>query len=99
MDYIIPVKDKISRARSWQAKTRAHHVYYDKDASWWPDLFEEMSRFPKAAHDDQIDPQSQLGLALDTLRQASTPLELEEEEYNHMLRQDAHQGRSETTGY
>lgn len=99
IDLVVPVKDKVTRARSWQAKTKAHHVHYDKDAEWWDDLFEEMQRFPKSKHDDQVDAQSQFGLMLDQIRNATSPEEEQEEEYQRAQHYAALDGRSATTGY
>ena len=42
-----PTKDKQTRARSFQARFKAGGVKFDKGASWYPDLEEEMARFPK----------------------------------------------------
>lgn len=43
----IPVKDKQSRARSIQARLRTGSVYFNKNASWYADLEQELVRFPK----------------------------------------------------
>lgn len=99
IETMVPTKDKISRARSWQAKTRARHVFYDKEASWWVDLLEEMKRFPKAAHDDQVDVQSQFGLMLDSIQDAPSLEELDDESYFRAREQANMGGRSEYTGY
>ena len=99
IDLVVPVKDKVTRARGWQAKTKAHHVHFDKDAPWWDDLFEEMNRFPKSKNDDQVDVQSQFGLKLDEIRNAPTDKQLEEEEYEYARHEASFDGRSQVTGY
>lgn len=101
IETVAPSKDKQVRAKSWQQKVKAHHVHYDHDAHWWPGLQEEMVRFPRAQHDDQVDPQSQLGLILDKLLAAPTLKEASDEEYEDQpgFYNRTQHGRSKTTGY
>lgn len=97
---ILAVTDKQSRAASWRARTRARKVYYDHSASWWPALLEEMRRFPRGEHDDQVDPQSLLGLQLEGLQPSLTHSELEQEAYEEEFGLVLHNtGRSTRTGY
>ena len=93
-----PTKDKQTRARSFQARFKAGGVKFDKGASWYPDLEEEMARFPKARHDDQVDALSWLGLIVDQVQDADTPEEEYEQEYRNALSQQQ-DGRSAITGY
>lgn len=93
-----PTKDKQTRARSFQARFKAGGVKFDKGAPWYPDLEEEMVRFPKARHDDQVDALSWLGLIVDQVHDAESPAEEEEYEYLKSLSQQ-HDGRSAITGY
>lgn len=96
----VPTKDKLSRARSLQARLRAGGVRFDKDASWYQTLEDEMVRFPKDRHDDQVDALSWVGLVLDELQEAPTHKELAEEEYQESLQTYTEgQGRSIITGY
>ena len=94
-------KDKIQRARAIQARVRAKSVKFDKDADWWLDFETECLRFPKAAHDDQVDAFAYLGMLLDKMVQAPSIDELEEEEYEQELRDTGPlmSGRSAITGY
>lgn len=93
-----PTKDKLTRARSIQARLRGGGIKFDKTASWYGELEDEMVRFPKARHDDQVDAISWLGLTVDEMHHAASKMELEEEEYQYELRsQDL--GRSQTCGY
>jgi predicted phage terminase large subunit-like protein len=94
-----PTKDKQSRARSFQARFKAGGVKFDKSAAWYPDLEEEMVRFPKARHDDQVDALSWLGLVLDQVMSANSPEEDEEEEYPMARSHSKQDGRSQITGY
>jgi phage terminase large subunit-like protein len=94
-----PTKDKQTRARSFQARFRAGGVKFDKSAIWYPDLEEEMVRFPKARHDDQVDALSWLGLIVDQVQDADTPEEEDEYEYENAKRQHQQDGRSQITGY
>ena len=76
-----PSQDKVTRARSMQARFRAGAVKIDKDAEWYPAFEEEMLTFPRGKHDDQVDATSYIGLSLDQLTPAQTEEELEEEEW------------------
>jgi predicted phage terminase large subunit-like protein len=94
-------KDKISRARSIQARVRAHGVKFDKSSDWYPAFEEELCKFPRGRNDDQVDAFAYLGLMLDSLVEAPTPQELEEEDYYNELQSSGEldAGRSSWTGY
>ena len=94
-------KDKISRGRSMQARIRAHSVYFDKGADWYYDLEDECTKFPRDIHDDQVDALSYLGMMLDSLVEAPTPHEIEQEQYEDELQSSGYNyaGRSTVTGY
>lgn len=94
-----PTKDKMSRARSIQARMRSGGIRFDKDASWYPVLEDEMVRFPKDRHDDQVDSLAWIGLALDQIIEAPTDKELAQEEYDEEFGQYEYTGRSAITGY
>lgn len=93
-----PTKDKLSRARALQARMKAGSVRFNKEASWYFDLEDEMIHFPKTRHDDQVDALSWIGLVLDKLQNAPTAEEEAEEEYEDMVR-DQRQGQSVVCGY
>lgn len=94
-------KDKIQRSRSIQARLRAKGVKFDKEGDWYPLFEEELCKFPRGRNDDQVDAFSYLGLMLDSLIEAPTVEEIEEEEYNNDLQSSglADSGRSAWTGY
>lgn len=95
-----PSADKITRARSIQARMRANACKFDKDAEWYQTFEEELMRFPRDRHDDQVDSWAYMGLMLDRMQEAATPEELEEEEYLVFQKENnVDQGRSQTTGY
>jgi predicted phage terminase large subunit-like protein len=97
---VTPTKDKQSRARSLQARMRAGGIRFDKDKMWYPALEDEMSRFPRDRHDDQVDALAWIGLVLDKIIDAPTLEEEEEEEYNKMVQEEnMDNGRSRITGY
>jgi predicted phage terminase large subunit-like protein len=55
---IIPVKadrDKVSRASAITAAHEAGLVYLPDGEHWLADFVDEMSSFPNAPHDDQVD--------------------------------------------
>jgi predicted phage terminase large subunit-like protein len=94
-------KDKITRSRSIQARMRAHGVKFDKSGDWYPVFEDELMRFPRDKHDDQVDAFAYLGLMLDVIVEAPTKEEIEEDayqdEYENSGLSDA--GRSAMTGY
>lgn len=94
-------KDKITRARSIQARMRAQGCKFDKAADWYQIFEDELMRFPRDKHDDQVDAFSYLGLMLDVLIEAPTRTEMEETEYQeeYELSGLADEGRNLTTGY
>jgi predicted phage terminase large subunit-like protein len=97
---MVPTKDKLSRARSLQARMRAGGIRFNKDASWYPILEDEMARFPKDRHDDQVDALSWIGLVLDRLVEAPSQEEEDEDAYLEMLSEsNQHSGRNYLTGY
>jgi len=94
-------KDKIARARSIQARMRAKSVRFDKGCDWYPTFEDELTRFPRDTHDDQVDSFAYLGLLLDKMIEAPTQEEIEEEEYLDEQREYGYSygGRSSVTGY
>lgn len=94
-------KDKIQRSRSMQARVRAHTVFFDKTGDWYQPFEDECTRFPRDVHDDQVDAFSYLGLMLDSLVEAPTQREIEEDEYENELHTSGLYGRSRShiTGY
>ena len=97
---MVPVKDKQTRARSMQARMRAGSVYFNHDASWFPSLQQEMLRFPRDVHDDQVDALAWIGLTLDKKIEGMTPDEQADEEWDEEFGDVLfNQGRSSVTGY
>lgn len=97
---MVPTKDKVTRARSLQARLRAGGIRFNKDATWYPALEDEMARFPRDRHDDCVDALAWIGLVLDRLMEAPTQEETEQEEYDNMPGNVYTQsGRSAVTGY
>jgi predicted phage terminase large subunit-like protein len=102
---LIPLKphktDKISRARSIQARMRAGGVKIDKGADWYEVFENELLQFPRAKHDDMVDALAYLGLIIDRMAEGRTKEEIDDEEYLEELEESGfnHQGRSKVTGY
>lgn len=94
-------KDKIQRARSIQARMRAKSILIDKGADWYQTFEDELTRFPRDVHDDQVDAFAYLGLLLNTLVEAPTQQDIEEDEYLMELEESGLNlhGRSAITGY
>jgi len=93
-----PTRDKQSRARGIQARLRSGGIKFDKTADWYSELEDEMVRFPKARHDDQVDALSWLGLMIDDMHEGLTQEELDEEEYQSITKEEE-RGRSLICGY
>jgi predicted phage terminase large subunit-like protein len=93
--------DKQTRARSIQARMRAGAVRFDKKADWYQTLEDELMRFPRDRHDDQVDAMAYLGLIVDRMIDAPTKEELAEEAYQEEYEESGlnTEGRSEITGY
>lgn len=98
---IAPSVDKMTRARSIQARMRAGAVKFDKNSDWYYDLEDECVLFPRGKHDDQVDALAYVGLILDKMTAGSTIKELEQEAYEEELELSGYyeEGRSMTTGY
>ena len=96
-----PSGDKLTRARSIQARMRSGACKFDKDAEWYQNFEDELLRFPRDKHDDQVDAWAYLGLMLDRMWEAPTEEELEEEEYEAYIKDNNwnDEGRSITCGY
>jgi predicted phage terminase large subunit-like protein len=98
-----PTRDKETRARAIQGRMRAQTIRFDKDSDWYQDFEDELTRFPRDKHDDQVDAFAWLGLMLDKLIHGITPREAEleslEEERRHFEFVDGTQGQNPTTGY
>lgn len=94
-------KDKVSRARSIQARMRAHGIKFATEEDWFPTFENECLTFPRGKHDDQVDAFAYLGLMLDLLIEAPTQAEMEDEEYEREKEESglSTQGRSTFTGY
>jgi phage terminase large subunit-like protein len=49
---------------------RVGAVKFNKEDDWWPDFEEELLRFPRGGHDDQVDALSILGRGLNKFLEA-----------------------------
>jgi len=99
---LAPSADKLTRARSIQARMRAGAVRFDKDSDWYQSFEDELIRFPRDRHDDQVDAWAYMGLMLDKMWETPSEKEEEDEEYRLMVRKfqsDDMVGRSPVTGY
>jgi predicted phage terminase large subunit-like protein len=94
-------KDKIARAKSIQGRMRAHAVRFDKAQEWYSAFEDELCKFPRGSNDDQVDAFAYVGMMLDSLVEAPTQYELDEEEYEYDRYASGlgDSGRSAYTGY
>ena len=94
--------DKIARAKSIQARLRAHSIKFAKEQDWYPGFEDELCKFPRSRRDDQVDAFAYLGRMLDSFTEAPTDKEIEDDEYYEQLedyKQTSGIGRSSWTGY
>src|SRR3990167_1523924 len=98
---LTPSIDKWNRARSIQGRMRARAVRFDKDADWYQNFEDELTRFPRDKHDDQVDAFAYLGLILDRMVEAPTEQEIADDIYYDAYEQSGipELGRNTTTGY
>jgi predicted phage terminase large subunit-like protein len=94
-------KDKLSRARSIQGRMRAGGVKFEKGADWYPVFEDELCKFPRGTKDDQVDAFAYIGIMLDSLIEAPTKEEQEDELYYDELNASGigDGGKSVWTGY
>ncbi len=90
--------DKRTKARAIQKIMRGGGLYVDKQAEWYPAFEDELLRFDRAAHDDQVDVMALFGLRYDDMMSAPTQDEVEEDEWEDE-HQDQPTGRNPITGY
>ena len=98
-----PTKSKTMRGRVMQGMVKSGRVKFDKEASWYPDLENELLTIsdsgPRGAHDDQFDAFSYIGLAIEEYWEALSDEELEQEELEEAYEKYHDQGRNHVTGY
>ena len=98
-DVKAPTKDKLQRARAFQFRTRAGNVTFDTTADWWADAESELTRFPKAPHDDVVDALAWLGDLVAEELTPATDSELADEAWFAEYGATADRGASAVTGY
>lgn len=91
--------DKRAKARGIQKIMRGGSMYFNMTADWFPAFEDELLRFDRGRHDDQVDAVALIGLKLDMLLDAPTDEELADEEYQEEFGNTIDNGRSEVTGY
>ena len=95
-----PVKDKETRARGIQARIKQGTVYMNGEAEWYPDFEQEMLRFPRDVHDDQVDALAWVGLMLADVSVGQTTQEAEDDAWDEEFEDDwEFTGICATTGY
>lgn len=61
---LTPVMDKQTRAQSIQGRMAMRKVHFPEFANWWPEVRDQILKFPHAAHDDFVDALAYIGLGL-----------------------------------
>jgi len=70
---VLPVKDKMTRAQSFQAMCAMGLVKFPKFAPWWSRARREMLLFPNGTHDDFVDFCAHLGRGVHQMVGPSAP--------------------------
>lgn len=76
IEVLKPLTDKMARARPLQGRMQQGKLWFLKDASWFPNVQQELLRFPAGAHDDIVDAlawATHLSLAMEPPRVKSPP--------------------------
>ena len=98
-----PTQSKTMRASSIRAMHKAGAIYYDTEANWYKDFYEELSMVsdsgPRGKHDDMFDAFAYLGLTVNQFWEAQSDQEIEDEEYDMLFEEHHSLGRCHTTGY
>ncbi|MDE2022554.1 MAG: phage terminase large subunit [Patescibacteria group bacterium] len=95
-------RDKRVRSMAIRARVRAKQVKFDKQASWWPQLRQELVEFDRGRYDDSVDALAWLGIGVTQMGTPPDDDELDEEEWFLRRRQVAAKGNggvNKTTGY
>lgn len=95
------VVDKVQFAQTIRARMRIGKVRFNKEQDWYLDFEQECLRFPRDAHDDQVDSLAILGRGIEKFMEAPTPEEEADEAYTEAMKDSdlLEAGRSEITGY
>lgn len=99
---ILRNKDKETFSKPLQAMVHRHDVLFFKGMPMWPQVDEELHRFPKAAHDDIVDSLAIVAQGLRDITNAPSAEELKEETFFRKMRPATspyNQGANRTTGY
>jgi predicted phage terminase large subunit-like protein len=91
--------DKRTKARGIQKVMRAGGLYVDKQADWYPAFEDELLRFDRGRHDDQVDMMALFGLKLDQLIDAPSQAEREEDKWEAEYGAASLVGKDKVTGY
>ena len=101
LSLIVPSKDKMTRVGSMRARMRAGACKFDKKADWYDGFEQELLRFPRDRHDDQVDAMAHLGHIIDKMIEAPSDHEIMEDAYQKEYEDSGiyERGRDEYTGY
>ena len=67
-------RDKPTRAQSIRGRMALGMVQFPAKAPWWPDMLDEILKFPMGKNDDMVDTLSLIGRGLDWLVKGKEPL-------------------------
>lgn len=99
---MMATQDKIRRARPLQSRMRAGRVEFDKNASWFPALQQEMLEFPRGAYKDQVDALAWIALGIDKILPSPTIEQIEDNRWQEEYESTSEHfmaSQSSITGY
>eukprot|EP00919_Chromeraceae_sp_WS-2016_P057484 GHVR01136289.1.p1 GENE.GHVR01136289.1~~GHVR01136289.1.p1 ORF type:complete len:460 (-),score=30.83 GHVR01136289.1:733-2112(-) len=98
-----PTKSKTARGRSIQGMVKSHSVRFDKEASWYAELENQLLTISETGvrgkHDDHFDTFSYIGLTVDQYYEATSQIEQDEWDYEEDYDNHHDNGRCSVTGY
>lgn len=74
LEPVSPAKDKQVKAQAIRGRMSMRKVRFPGFAPWWADALDELLKFPRARHDDFVDPLGHIGRGLGRLIKAVTPV-------------------------
>ena len=102
IEKMTPSQEKRIRARTIQGRMRAGGCKFNKQGDWYLEFEDELLKFDRGVHDDQVDAFAYLGLFINRMFDAPTKEDLIELEYEEELNKDVSlqwAGRNSYTGY
>ena len=96
---VTPKVDKEQRAKPLQARLRGGGIRFDVQSEWFADLQDELLSFPRGSHDDMVDALAYIALSLESMPDARSKTEIDDESFEEEYAMGGFEGISSITGY